>query len=131
MSLADRIAGLAARIGVEVGTKVNAAHPALARAWVSFGYVAGQMVIHHSYGVASVARLSAGQYRVHFASQLADANYCWTATARSVSTSGSQRLTVATTSTDERAAAHLDVHCVSMLAGSPTDSTEVNVVVYR
>jgi hypothetical protein len=131
MSLADRIAGLAARIGVEVGSKVNAAHPALARAWVSFGYVAGVTVIHHAYGVASVERLAAGQYRVHFASPLADANYCWTATARSPSTSGSQRLAVAATSTDERAAAHLDVRCVSTLAGSPADSAEINVVVFR
>ena len=131
MSLSERIAGLAARIGFEVGTKVDATHPALARAWVSFGYVAGQMVIHHSYGVASVERLSAGQYRIHFPSPLADANYCWTATARSVSTSGSQRLAVAATSTDERAAAHLDVRCVSTLAGSPADSTEINVLVYR
>ncbi|MBL0144304.1 MAG: hypothetical protein IPP91_19915 [Betaproteobacteria bacterium] len=131
MSLSDRIAGLAARIGFEVGTKVDATHPALARAWVSFGYVAGQTVIHHSYGVASVERLAAGQYRVHFASPLADANYCWTATARSPSTSGSQRLAVAATSTDERAAAHLDVRCVSTLAGSSADSTEINVVVFR
>ena len=66
MSLSDRIAGLAARIGFEVGTKVDATHPALARAWVSFGYVAGQTVIHHAHGVASVERLAAGQYRVHF-----------------------------------------------------------------
>ena len=131
MSLADRIAGLAARIGVEVGTKVNAAHPALARAWVSFGYVAGQTVIHHSYGVASVERLAAGQYRITFATPMADANYCWLALARSVSSSGSQRLAITPTATDERATAHLDVRCVSSLAGSPTDSSEVNVVVYR
>ena len=131
MSLSDRIAGLAARIGFEVGTKVNATHPALARAWVSFGYVAGQTVIHHSYDVASVERLAAGQYRITFATPMADANYCWTANARSPSTSGSQRLAVAATSTDERAAAHLDVRCVSTLAGSPADSTEINVVVFR
>jgi hypothetical protein len=131
MSLSDRIAGLAARIGFEVGTKVNATHPALARAWVSFGYVAGQTVIHHSYGVASVERLAPGQYRVHFASPLADANYCWTATARSPSTSGSQRLAISSSAADEHAVAHLDVRCVSTLAGSPADSTEINVVVFR
>ncbi|MBE0593481.1 MAG: hypothetical protein IH616_13880 [Gemmatimonadales bacterium] len=131
MSLSDRIAGLAARIGVEVGTKVTAAHPALARAWVSFGYVAGQTVIHHSYGVASVERLAAGQYRITFATPMVDANYCWLALARSVSSSGSQRLAITPTAADGRAAGYIDVRCVSSLAGSPADSTEVNVVVYR
>jgi hypothetical protein len=131
MSLSDRIAGLAARIGFEVGTKVNATHPALARAWVSFGYVAGQTVIHHSYGVASVERLAAGQYRIHFAAPMADANYCWLGLARSVSSSGSQRLAITPTAADGRAAAYLDVRCASTLAGSATDSTEINVVVYR
>lgn len=131
MSLSDRIAGLAARIGFEVGTKVDATHPALARAWVSFGYVAGQTVIHHSYGVASVERLAAGQYRITFATPMADANYCWLALARSVSSSGSQRLAITPTAADGRAAAYLDVRCASTLAGSATDSTEINVVVYR
>ena len=46
MSLSDRIASLAARIGIEVKTKIDASHPGLARAWVSFGYVNGQMVMH-------------------------------------------------------------------------------------
>ena len=131
MSLSDRIAGLAARIGFEVGTKVDATHPALARAWVSFGYVAGQTVIHHSYGVTSVERLAAGQYRITFATPMADANYCWLGLARSVSSSGSQRLAITPTAADGRAAAYLDVRCVSTLAGSATDSTEINVVVYR
>ena len=131
MSLADRIAGLAARIGVEVGTKVDPTHPALARAWVSFGYVAGQTVIHHSYAVASVARLAAGQYRITFATPMPDANYCWMGLVRSVSTSGSQRLAVTPTTADGRAAAYVDVRCVSTLAGSPADSTEINVVVFR
>ena len=62
---------------------------------------------------------------------MADANYCWTGLARSVSTRGSQRLAIAPTAADERAAAYLDVRCVSTLAGSPADSTEINVVVYR
>ena len=131
MSLSDRIAGLAARIGFEVGTKVDATHPALARVWVSFGYVAGQTVIHHAYGVASVERLAAGQYRITFATPLADANYCWLGLVRSVSASGSQRLAITPTAADGRAAGYIDVRCVSSLAGSPADSTEVNVVIYR
>ena len=48
MSLSDRIASLAARIGIEVKTKIDASHPGLARAWVSFGYVDGQMVMKKS-----------------------------------------------------------------------------------
>jgi hypothetical protein len=46
MSLASSIAALAARIGFEVKTKIDVTHPGIARVWVSFGYVGGQVVIH-------------------------------------------------------------------------------------
>lgn len=42
-------------------------HPGLARVWVSFGYVGGQIVIGSAHNVASVVRTAAGRYRVHFA----------------------------------------------------------------
>ena len=54
MSLASSIAALAARIGFEVKTKIDATHPGLARVWVSFGYVGGQIVIGSAHNVASV-----------------------------------------------------------------------------
>ena len=83
MSLSDRIASLAARIGIEVKTKIDASHPGLARAWVSFGYVNGQMVMHGARNVVSVERLATGRYRVHFTQPMPDTNYAWIALARS------------------------------------------------
>ena len=88
MSLVSAIAALASRIGFEVKTKIDASHPGVARAWVSFGYVGGQVVIASSYNVASVVRTAVGRYRVHFAVTLPDANYSWTALARCSSNSG-------------------------------------------
>ena len=75
MSLASSIAALAARIGFEVKTKIDATHPGVARVWVSFGYVGGQVVIASALNVASVVRTAAGRYRVHFAVAMPDANY--------------------------------------------------------
>ena len=73
MSLASSIAALAARIGFEVKSKIDATHPGLARVWVSFGYVNGQVVIASARNVASVVRTAAGRYRVHFAVAMPDA----------------------------------------------------------
>ena len=56
MSLASSIAALAARIGFEVKAKIDATHPGIARVWVSFGYVNGQVVIASARNVASVVR---------------------------------------------------------------------------
>ena len=53
MSLASSIAALAARIGFEVKTKIDATHPGIARVWVSFGYVGGQVVIASAHNVAN------------------------------------------------------------------------------
>ena len=64
MSLASSIGALAARIGFEVKTKIDATHPGLARVWVSFGYVGGQVVIASARNVASVVRTAAGRYPV-------------------------------------------------------------------
>ena len=94
MSLSDRIASLAARIGIEVKTKIDASHPGLARAWVSFGYVDGQMVMHGARNVVSVERLATGRYRVHFTQPMPDADYCWVALARSSTDNGTQRIAI-------------------------------------
>ncbi|AUM00562.1 hypothetical protein B4966_10590 [Rhodocyclaceae bacterium] len=130
MSLAARIAALAGRIGLEVKTKVDAGHPGLARAWVCFGFVGHQVVVRAAHNVASVARLAAGRYRVHFASPLPDANYCWVGVARSNTNSGTQRVAIVRATADEKTPTHVDVGCATTTA-SLADSPEINLVVYR
>lgn len=116
MSLVSRVAALAARIGLEVKAKIDATHPGLARVWVSFGYVDGQIVIASAHNVASVVRTAAGRYRVHFAVTMPDAKYGWTALVRSTS--------------DLKTAQYVDVSCATSQA-SFDDSPEINLVVYR
>lgn len=130
MSLASAIAALASRIGFEVKTKIDARHPGVARAWVSFGYVDGQVVIASSYNVASVVRTAVGRYRVHFAVTLPDANYCWTALARSSTNSGTQRVAIVRSTSDLKTEQFVDIACATAQA-SFDDSTEINLVVYR
>lgn len=130
MSLSDRIASLAARIGIEVKSKIDGSHPGLARAWVSFGYVNGQMVMHSTRNVVSVERLATGRYRVHFTQTMPDTNYAWIALARSSTDNGTQRIAIARASADEKTVNHVDVACATM-ATSFADSTEINLVVYR
>lgn len=130
MSLVSAIAALASRIGFEVKTKIDASHPGVARAWVSFGYVGGQVVIASSYNVASVVRTAVGRYRVHFAVTLPDANYCWTALARSSTNSGNQRSAIVRSTSDLKTEQFVDIACGTSSA-SFDDSSEINLVVYR
>jgi hypothetical protein len=130
MSLAARIASLAFRIGLEVKTKIDATHPGLARAWVCFGYVSGQLVLHAAYNVASITRSAAGRYRVRFASPLPDGNYCWSATARSSTDVGTQRFAIVRATNDQKTPQYVDIACATA-ATSFADSTEINLVVYR
>jgi len=130
MSLASSIAALAARIGFEVKTKIDATHPGIARVWVSFGYVNGQVVIASAHNVASVVRTAAGRYRVRFAVAMPDANYCWTALARSSTNSGTQRIAIVRSTTDQKTAQFVDISCATTSA-SFDDSSEINLAVFR
>ena len=130
MSLASRISALASRVGLEVKTKIDATHPGLARAWVCFGYVGSQIVVRSSHNVASVTRLGTGRYRVTFAVAMPDANYCWTALARSSTNSGTQRIANVRSSTDQNTAQYVDITCATTSA-SFDDSSEINLMVYR
>ena len=130
MSLASRITALASRVGLEVKTKIDANHPGLARAWVCFGYVDGQIVIRAAHNVASVTRTAAGRYRVTFTTAMPDANYCWTALARSSTNSGQQRMAIVRSSTDQKTAQHVDISCATTSA-SFDDSSEINLTVFR
>jgi CelD/BcsL family acetyltransferase involved in cellulose biosynthesis len=98
--------------------------------WVSFGYVGGQLVIASARNVASVVRTAAGRYRVHFAVAMPDANYCWTALARSSVDTGQQRIAVVRATADAKTAHYVDISCTTA-ASSFADSSEINLVVYR
>ena len=130
MSLASQLSALASRIGLEIKAKINADHPGVAKAWVCFGYVGNSIVIRSGHNVASVTRLAAGRYRVHFATPFPDAHYCWTALARSSSNSGQQRVAVVRASSDLKTAQYVDISCATT-ATSFDDSSEINLVVYR
>jgi len=130
MSLASRINALASRVGVEVKTKIDATHPGLARAWVCFGYVGNQIVVRASHNVASVTRTATGRYRVHFTQPMPDADYCWTALARSSTDRRTQRIAIVRSTTDQKTAQYVDISCATTSA-SFSDSTEINLTVYR
>lgn len=130
MSLASRITALASRVGLEVKTKIDATHPGLARAWVCFGYVGNQMVVRSSHNVASVTRTAAGRYRVTFATAMSDANYCWSTLVRSNTNSGTQRIAVVRSTSDQKNALYVDLSCATT-SGLFEDSTEINLTVFR
>lgn len=130
MSLASQLSALASRIGLEIKAKINADHPGVAKAWVCFGYVGNSIVISSGHNVASVTRLAAGRYRVNFASHFPDANYCWTALARSSVDSGQQRIAIVRASSDSKTAQYVDIACATG-SSSFADSTEINLVVFR
>ena len=94
------------------------------------GYVNGQVVIASAHNVASVVRTAAGRYRVRFAVAMPDANYCWTALARSSTNSGMQRVAIVRASSDLKTAQYVDISCATT-ATSFDDSSEINLVVYR
>jgi hypothetical protein len=130
MSLASSLSQLASRIGVEVKTKITAAHPGVAKAWVCFGYASNQVVIRAAHNVASVTRLGTGRYRVTFTNAMTDANYCWVAVAlKDTSILGLQRLGVVRANGDTKTTQQVDVSCASPTAAS--DADDIHLVVYR
>lgn len=130
MSLVAQLSQLATRIGTEIKGLIRPDHPGLARAWVNFGYVGGTIQLRAGYNVASVTRLGIGRYRIEFEMPLPDAEYCWVATGRSNTATGTIRFAAARGTTDGKTATALDIVCVSG-AGSLADTTEINLVVYR
>ena len=130
MSLVSRISALAGRVGLEVKTKIDATHPGLARACVCFGYVGNQIVVRSSHNVASVTRTATGRYRVTFATAMPDADYCWTALARSSTNSGTQRFAIVRSTSDQKTAQYVDISCATSSA-SFSDSSEINLTVFR
>ena len=88
------------------------------------------IVVRASHNVASVTRTAAGRYRVTFAAPMPDANYCWTALARSSTNSGTQRIAIVRSTTDQKTAQYVDISCATT-AASFDDSTEINLTVHR
>jgi len=129
MTLANRIADLASRIGKLIAAKIDANHPGVARAWVNFGVVSGGIVLRARHNVASVTRLATGRYRISFAAPMPDDGYCWTAQVRSSADSGQQRLAVMRAS-DLKAPEYVEISCATA-SSSLADSAEINLVVYR
>lgn len=129
MSLAAQLEALANRIGSEIKGLIRPDHPGLARAWVNFGYEDKAVRVRAAHNVASVTRISTGRYRITFATPFADADYCWVATGRSNTASGTIRFAAAR-SNDGKTIDHLELVCISALA-SLADSPEINLVVYR
>ena len=130
MSLVAQLSALATRIGTEIKGLIRPDHPGLARAWANFGYVGGTVDLRAAHNVASVSRLAAGRYRITFATPFTDTDYCWVATGRSNTATGTIRFAAARSTTDGKTTTTLDIVCVTS-AGSLADTTEINVVVYR
>ena len=130
MSLTSQLAALANRVATEIKTLVRPEHPGIARAWVTFGYIGGAIQIGASHNVSGVTRLATGRYRITFAVPLPDANYCWTALARSSTNSGTQRVAIVRSSTDLKTAQYVDISCATTSA-SFDDSSEINLTVFR
>lgn len=130
MQLADRINALATRLGVELRARPNVSHPGLARAWVCFGVVGNQTLIRAAHNVASVFRTATGRYRVSFAFPMPDADYCWTALARSSTNLSNYRLAVLRAFADQKTPQFVDISCATA-GGTFDDSPEINLVVYR
>ena len=130
MSLSQRISDLAAAIGRQFKTCISADHPGVARAWVSFGYASNRITIRSSFNVRSVTREATGKYRVTFASAMSDADYCWSAFARNTGSQSTLKFASARVNAEAKTADYVEVIC-STQAGSLTDTTEMNLMVYR
>jgi hypothetical protein len=128
MTLAQHIAALATRIGQELKARVTPEHPGLARAWVCFGWVQGEVVIHAGHNVKKVMRLATGKYRVVFADPMPDAHYCWLAFARN--SDKTLKLAAARVNCDDKTTDDVELVCATP-SGTLSDSSEINVVVYR
>ena len=130
MSLVAPRSTLTTRIGPAIKGPLRPAPPGLARAWVNFGYVGGAIQLRAAFNVASVTRLGTGRYRIEFETPFPDAKYCWVATGRSNTATGTIRFAAARGTTDGKTANYLELVCTSA-AASLADTPEISLVVYR
>lgn len=130
MSLVAAIAALATRVGLELKGKLDPSHQGIARAWVCFGYVGTQLVVNAAFNVSAVTRTGVGRYRIRFGTPMPDTDYCWMALARSSVNTGTARTAIVRSTSDQKTVDYVDVSCATA-ATTFTDSTEINLVVYR
>jgi hypothetical protein len=129
MSLVRNLADLAARIAMELKTKVTPAHAGVAKAWASFGKQGANARLFAGFSIAAVERQGVGRYRLVFSTPFADANYCWQAFARNSGQRDSVKLAIARVRGDVKTASSLELSIVS-ISGTPVDSAEINLVVF-
>jgi hypothetical protein len=130
MSLVGNIADLALAIGRELKSRITADHPGVAKAWVCFGYVGNAIVIRASFNVLSVTRLAPGKYRVNFVRPMPDAGYCWSAFARNAGKQSALKFASARVTAETKTTTYVEVICATQ-AGTPSDTTELNLMVFR
>lgn len=134
MNLAQHITDLAQAVAREIKARITAEHPSVARAWVCFGCVGAgnnaSAVIRASLNVSAVTRLAAGKYRVRFATPMVDDNYCWQAFARNAGSQSAMKHAGARLTAEAKTPDFVEVICTSA-AGSLTDTSEMNLVVWR
>ncbi len=130
MSLVAQLSALVTRIGTEIKGLIRPDHPGLARAWANFGYVAGTIRLRAAHNVTSVTRISTGRYRITFTNPFADADYCWVATGRSNTATGTIRFAAARGTTDGKTTDYLELVCTSG-AASLADTIEISLVIFR
>lgn len=130
MSLVQKISKLATAVGTEIKSRITAFHPGVAKAWVCFGYVGGQIVVRDGYNVQSVSRQATGKYRVQFARSMPDAKYAWHAFARQGSGQTAPQFAAARSTAEAKTADYLEVICVTA-SGTLVDTAEMNLVVMR
>ena len=76
------------------------------------------------------AALVKGEKRVTFAAAMPDTDYCWTALARSSTNSGTQRIAIVRSTSDQKTAQYVDISCATSSA-SFSGSSEINLTVFR
>jgi hypothetical protein len=110
-----------------LSTKVDANSAQIAKAWVSFDGTTTPPTIKSSHNVASVSRTTTGVYVINFTAAFADANYCWTASARG--TGASYYIAYQSTAGNGQTATALTL--VTSSASAPVNCSLVNVAVFR
>lgn len=130
MTYVLRVIALIQAIAVELARRLTPDHPAVAYAWVCFGYRNRHLLIDAAYNVASVRRLGTGRYRVYFERPCSDAQYCWIAFARSMGTATALKVASARSIVDLKTPEFVDL-TVTNTRGQRSDSSEINLMVHR
>ncbi len=111
----------------DLAGKASATNVGIAKAWVSFDGTTTPPTIKSSHNVTSVSRTNTGVYVINFTAAFADANYCWTASARG--TGASYYIAYQSTAGNGQTASALTL--VTSSASAPVNCSLVNVAVFR